>query len=344
MHSPLRTLAVAAAALLTTGVVLAGCGGDDGGGSAGAGLVVYSGRTEDLVKPILDRFSEESGIDVEVRYGNTADLALLIEEEGDKSPADVFLSQSPGAVGYLDQHGLLGTLPDDVLGLVQPGFHAADGSWVAFSARKRVLAYNPETTDEASLPASVMDLVDPEWKGRIGIAPSNASFQDFVTAMRLKLGDEATAEWLKGIAANDPFTFAGNSAVLEAIGRGEVEVGLINHYYRYQALAEDPNLPVLNYDFPPDDIGSLVIVTGATALKSTDQPEQAAELVRFLLSPEAQTYFTDETFEYPLATGSTPNAALPPVDLSAAPGIDFDQLGGDLETTRSMIRDAGLEG
>jgi iron(III) transport system substrate-binding protein len=343
MHSSVRTLAVAAASLLTAGIVLAACGGDDGGESS-ADLVVYSGRTEDLIKPILDRFSEESGIDVEVRYGNTADLALLIDEEGDKSPADVFLSQSPGAVGYLDQKDRLGSLPADVLSLVQPGFQAEDGSWVAFSARKRVLAYNPETTDEASLPASVLDLVDPEWKGRIGIAPSNASFQDFVTAMRMQIGDEATSEWLRGIAANDPFTFSGNSAVLEAIARGEVEVGLINHYYRYQALAEDPNTPVVNYDFPPDDIGSLVIVTGATVIKGTEQPEEAAELVRFLLSPEAQTYFTDETFEYPLAAGATPNAVLPPVDLTASPAIDFEQLGGDLETTRTMIRDAGLEG
>jgi iron(III) transport system substrate-binding protein len=344
MHSSARTLAVAAAALLTAGVALAGCGGDDGGGSGSADLVVYSGRTEDLIKPILDRFSEQSDIDVEVRYGNTADLALLIDEEGDKSPADVFLSQSPGAVGYLDQKGRLGTLPADVLGLVQPGFHAADGGWVGISGRKRVLVYNPETTDEASLPASVMDLVQPEWKGRIGVAPSNASFQDFVTAMRLKLGDEATAEWLAGIAANDPFTFANNNAVLEAVARGEVEVGLVNHYYRYQALAEDPNTPVVNYDFPPDDIGSLVIVTGAAVIGSTDHPAEAAELVRFLLSPEAQTYFTDETFEYPLAAGATPNAVLPPVDLTSSPGIDFDELGGDLETTRTMIRDAGLEG
>jgi iron(III) transport system substrate-binding protein len=343
MHSPVRTIAVAAASLLTVGLALAACGGDDGGGSS-ADLVVYSGRTEDLIKPILERFSEESGIDVEVRYDNTANLALLIDEEGDDTPADVFLSQSPGAVGYLDQKGRLGTLPADVVGLVQPGFHAADGTWVGISGRKRVLVYNPETTDEASLPASVMDLVEPEWKGRIGVAPSNASFQDFVTAMRLQIGDEATSEWLAGIAANDPFTFANNNAILEAVSRGEVEVGLINHYYLYRALAEDPATPAVNYDFPPDDIGSLVIVTGAAVTATTEQPEEAAELVRFLLSSEAQTYFSDETFEYPLAAGATPNAALPAVDLAASPDMDFDQLGGDLETTRTMIRDAGLEG
>lgn len=340
MHLPLKYL-VAASMLAAS--ALAGCGGDDD--SAGADtVVVYSGRTEDLIEPILDRFSEETGIDVEVRYGNTSDLALLIDEEGDKSPADVFLSQSPGAVGYLDQRGRLGTLPDDVLALVQPGFHATDGSWVGFSARKRVLVYNPETTDEASLPTSVLDLVQPEWKGRIGIAPSNASFQDFVTAMRLQLGDDATTEWLEGIAANDPFTFANNGAIVAAIGRGEIELGLVNHYYIYQALAEDPGFPGLNHDFAVDDIGSLVIVTGATVLKSSDNTDAAAELVRFLLSEEAQRYFSDETFEYPLAAGVEPAAILPPVDLAASQGIDFDELGGDLETTRTMIRDAGLEG
>ena len=127
-----------------------------------------------------------------------------------------------------------------MLDLVAEGFHAGDGSWVGFSGRKRVLVFNPEITDESELPTTVLDLVKPEWKGRIGVAPSNASFQDFVTAMRFKIGDEATAAWLKGIADNDAFTFANNAAIVAAVGRGEVEVGLVNHYYVYQALAQDP--------------------------------------------------------------------------------------------------------
>jgi iron(III) transport system substrate-binding protein len=329
-------------ALIVT-AALAGCG-DDGEAASGGTVTIYSGRTQNLIEPILDRFATETGISVEVRYGDTADLALLIGEEGDQSPADVFLSQSPGSVGYLAQQGLLGTLPDDVLDLVAEGFHARDGSWVGFSGRKRVLAYNPEIIDESELPDTVLDLVKPEWKGRVGVAPSNASFQDFVTAMRFKLGDDATAEWLEGIADNDAFTFANNAAIVAAIGRGEIEVGLVNHYYVYQALAEDPQFAGVNHDFAADDIGSLVIVTGASMLKNTDSRDNAIELIRFLLQGEAQRYFSDQTFEYPLATGVEPSSALPAIELSASADIDLGQLGGDLQTTRAMISDAGLQG
>ena len=307
-------------------------------------VVVYSGRTQNLVEPILTRFAEETGIDVQVRYGNTADLALLIAEEGDNSPADVFMSQSPGAVGYLDDNGLLGTLPDEILELVPEEFHASDGSWVGFSGRQRVLAYNPETTTADELPDSVLDLVDPQWSGRLGVAPSNASFQDFVSAMRVELGDEATQAWLAGIADNDAFTFANNAAIVQAIGRGEVDVGLVNHYYVYQALAEDPDFPAVNHHFAPDDIGSLVIVTGASMLASADNDDEAVELIAFLLGEEAQRYFSDQTYEYPLAAGAEPADILPAVDLTLASDLDLDDLGGDLESTREMIRDAGLEG
>lgn len=307
-------------------------------------VVLYSGRTQNLVEPILTRFAEETGIDIQVRYGDTTDLALLIAEEGDRSPADVFVSQSPGAVGYLDSNGLLGTLPDEILELVPAQFHAADGSWVGFSGRKRVLAYNPNITSDDELPASVLDLVDSDWSGRLGVAPSNASFQDFVTAMRVELGDDATTAWLEGIADNDAFTFANNAAIVQAIGRGEIDVGLVNHYYVYQALAEDPDFAGRNHEFAPDDIGSLVIVTGATMLAGADHVDEAQELIAFLLSEEAQRYFSDETFEYPLVAGVEPAAVLPDVDLSLASDTDLDSLGGDLESTREMIRDAGLAG
>jgi iron(III) transport system substrate-binding protein len=307
-------------------------------------VVIYSGRTQDLVEPILTRFAEESGIDVQVRYGNTADLALLIAEEGDNSPADVFLSQSPGAVGYLDEQEMLGTLPDEILDRVPEEFHAADGDWVGFSGRQRVLAFNPERIDESDLPSSVLDLVEPEWSGRIGVAPPNASFQDFVSAMRVELGDDDTQAWLEGIADNDAFTFANNMAIVQAIGRGEIDVGLVNHYYVYQALAEDPDFPARNHNFAPDDIGSLIIVTGASMLAGADNADEAEALIAFLLGEEAQRYFSDQTFEYPLAAGVEPADILPDIDLGASSTLDLDALGADLESTREMISDAGLEG
>jgi len=328
---------------LVVAATLAGCGSDDDAAGGGS-VTIYSGRTQNLIEPILDRFAEETGISVEVRYGDTADLALLIGEEGDKSPADVFLSQSPGAVGYLDGQGLLATLPDDVLDLVAEGFHASDGNWVGFSGRKRVLVYNPEVIDEAELPDTVLDLVKPEWKGRVGVAPSNASFQDFVTAMRFKLGDDETQKWLRGIADNDAFVFANNAAIVAAVGRGEIEVGLVNHYYVYQALAQDPQFAGVNHNFAVDDIGSLVIVTGASMLKGADSPDQSVELIRFLLQEEAQRYFSDQTFEYPLAAGVEPASVLPEIELAGSADIELDQLGDDLQSTRAMISDAGLAG
>jgi iron(III) transport system substrate-binding protein len=329
-------------AVTLTLLVIAACGGDSGSDSGGS-VTIYSGRTQNLIEPILNRFAEETGINVKVRYGQSSDLALLIDEEGDRTPADVFLSQSPGSVGYLDTKGRLGKLPDDVLDLVPEGLHAGDGSWVGFSGRKRVLVHSTKLS-QSSLPTSVFDLTKPEWKGRIGIAPNNASFQDFVTAMRNARGDDATKQWLKGIADNDAFTFANNNAIVAAVDRGEIEVGLVNHYYLFQALAENPSFKAKNHDFAPDDLGSLLIVTAAAVLKNSKHKDEAAQLAKFLLTEEAQRYFSDQTYEYPLAEGVKPLSVLPPIDFRRAEGIDFDKLGGDLESTRKMIRDAGLEG
>ena len=323
-------------------LLIAACGGDSGSESGGS-VTIYSGRTQNLIEPILKRFAEETGIDVKVRYGQSSDLALLIDEEGDRTPADVFLSQSPGSVGYLDTKGRLGKLPNEVLDLVPAGLHAGDGSWVGFSGRKRVLVYSTKL-NESSLPTSVFDLTKPEWKGRIGIAPPNASFQDFVTAMRNARGDDATKAWLKGIADNDAFTFANNNAIVAAVDRGEIDVGLVNHYYLFQALAENPSFKAKNHDFAPDDLGSLLIVTAAAVLKNSKHKDEAAQLAKFLLTEEAQRYFSDQTYEYPLADGVKASGTLPPIDFRKAEGIDFDKLGGDLESTRKMIRDAGLEG
>ena len=333
----IKTVAVTLALL-----VIAACGGDSGSDSGGS-VTIYSGRTQNLIEPILNRFAEETGINVKVRYGQSADLALLIDEEGNSTPADIFLSQSPGSVGYLDAKGRLGKLPQDVLDLVPEGLHASDGSWVGFSGRKRVLVYSTKLS-ESSLPTSVFDLTKPEWKGRLGIAPPNSSFQDFVTAMRNARGDDATKAWLKGIADNDVFTFANNNAIVAAVDRGEIDVGLVNHYYLFQALAENPSFKAKNHDFAPDDLGSLLIVTAAAVLRNSKHKDEAAQLAKFLLTDEAQRYFSDQTYEYPLAEGVKASSVLPPIDFRKAESIDFDKLGGDLEGTRKMIRDAGLEG
>src|SRR5688500_3057553 len=199
-----KVAVVALAALAASGLV--GC---TGGGSR---LTIYSGRNQELIEPLLERFSEETGIPIDVRYGDSSDLALLIDEEGENSPADVFLSQSPGSTGYLDSKGRLRPLADDELGLVPSRFRADDGRWVGISGRVRVFVYNPELVDEADLPDSVFDVTSPRFRDRLGVAPPNASFQDFVTVMREVEGETRTRDWLEGLVANGVRTYPNNIA------------------------------------------------------------------------------------------------------------------------------------
>ncbi len=332
----LRTFALGLVLALLTGACSSSSDGDS--------LTLYSGRSEDLVEPLLAQFTEETGIEVEVKFAGSEELALLIEQEGDASPADVFLSQSPGAVGFLDEVGLLADLPTEILDLVPVTVRDDDNRWIGVSGRQRVLVYNPELVDPAELPASIFELTDPAWNGRLGIAPGNGSFQDFVTAMRATTGDDATGEWLAGLADNDVQQYDGNSAIVAAVGRGEVAAGLVNHYYNYRFVAEDPTHPGLNHQFGVDDPGSILIVTGIAQLASSENDEAAQSFISWLLGESAQQFFTDETFEYPLAVGSQPASVIPPADFSAVGGIDFDELGGGLAGTRELIVGAGLDG
>lgn len=311
--------------------------------SGGERITVYSGRTAELIRPVLERFSEATGISVDFKAGDSAEMALLIEQEGDRSPADVFISQTPGATAFLAQSGRLRALPDDVLELVAAENRSAQGQWVGLTGRVRVLVYNTNQVDPATLPDSVLDLTAPEFRGKVAVAPTNGSFQDFVSAMRVQLGDDATRQWLDGMAANDCPVYANNTAIVAAVGRGEVPMGLVNHYYNVRARAEDPSVPSENHFFPNGDLGSLLIITAAGIVDSSDNVEAAERLVRYLLSEEAQQYFASETEEYPLAAGVEPAPGLPPLDSLDVDTVDFDQLGLEFRTTIDMIAASGLD-
>jgi iron(III) transport system substrate-binding protein len=332
MDTPKRFLAVVATLGLAAGSACSG--GRDA-------LTIYSGRDEALVAPLLQQFAEDTGIDIDVKYGDSGDLALLIAEEGESSPADVFLSQSPGPNDFLKAEGRLGTVPADALDLVEETWRGADDAWVGVTARQRVLVYNTELVDEADLPESVFDLVDPAYEGKVAVAPTNASFQDFITAMRAIEGDDAARAWLEGMAANGSPSYADNTAIVAAVGRGEIPMGLVNHYYNYRALAEDPDAPSTNYSFPDGDLGSLLIASTVSVLASADDTERANTFIEFLLSDEAQEYFSANTFEYPLVEGAEPAPELPPLDERGGLIIDLSEL-GDLEATAQMIADSGL--
>lgn len=340
MKKTLRIVSLLLAVLL----LAAACGDDDTASSEGAGsITVYSGRDADLIEPLLDAFTAATGIDVDAKYEGSADLALLIQTEGDNSPADVFISQSPGALGLLAGEDRLATLDESLTGLVDPGFAASDDSWVGITGRVRVIVYNADLVDEADLPTSILDLTDPIYNGQVGVAPSNGSFQDFVTAMRSELGDEATLEWLAGMAANNSPNYPKNSPIVDAVGRGEIPMGLVNHYYNLRALEADPSLPSANHFLATDDLGSLVIVTGGAVLASSDAPDEAQQLLEFLLSADAQATFAAETQEYPLLDGVAAPDGLPSLDGYAADTIDYDLLGEGLTGTLELIRESGIE-
>ena len=316
---------------------LAACGGDDDT------ITVYSGRSENLIAPLLDEFTEATGIKVEVRYAGSADLALLIDQEGDRSPADVFISQSPGALGFLEGNDKLSVLDESLLELVPARWRNDDGMWIGISGRVRVIVYNKDLVDPAGLPVSVFELVDDQFRDQIGLAPGNSSFQDFVTIMRDTYGDDAALDWLAGMADNGARSYTNNTSIVQAVGRGEIPMGLVNHYYNFRALAEDPDAASRNYYFPNADIGSVLIATGAGILSSSDQPELGAQLIEFLLGSSAQQYLAEETFEYPLALGSEPADVLPALTTLDAAFKDLDELGGGLERTKELIDASGLE-
>jgi iron(III) transport system substrate-binding protein len=342
----MRILAITAVSLLA---FAAGCGGDDeseGGGAQGGDtkLVVYSGREEELVEPLFEMFEQRTGIEVEVRYGDSAELAATIAEEGDNSPADVFFAQDPGSLGAVEEEGLLAEMPVEILDRVPERFRDPDGHWVGTSGRARVVAYNTDELSAEDLPDSILEYTDPKWKGKIGLPPTNASFQAFVSAMVLTLGEERTRRWLEGIDANDPKLYEKNTPVVEAVAAGEVVVGFVNHYYLYLVKEEQPGAPVANNFLPGDDAGALVSVAGAGILERAEQDEAAQRFIEFLLSEEGQRFYAGEAeeAEYPLIDGIEPKAGLPPLEELQGPRIELDELGPQLEKTLELLNEVGF--
>ena len=330
--------AITAVAVLVATAAVAGCGGSDSGSGP---ITVYSGREEELVAPLFDRFTEATGIDVEVRYGDSAELAATIAEEGDNSPADVFFAQDPGSLGAVDPQ--LEQLPGETLDRVAQRFRDADGRWVGTSGRVRVLVYNTGRLNESELPDSVLELTRSEWKDRVGIAPTNASFQAFVTAMRLSLGEDRTRVWLEGMKANGATTYEKNTPIVEAVASGEIDVGLVNHYYLALVKEEQPDAPIANHLFEAGDPGTLVSVAGAGVLASTDQRDDAEAFVEFLLSDEAQRFYVDEADEneYPLVDGVAPSPGLVPLEQIDGPDVELTAFGAELQQTVELLRETG---
>ena len=298
-------------------------------------ITVYSGRSKSFMDALLDKFEKKSGHTVRRVYDKTAAVALKLQTEADRSPADVVLAQDAGALGALSRAGLLAPLPAADTAAVDERFVSDRGDWVATSLRARTLAYSTERVDAASLPQSAFDLTDPKYAGRVGFAPANASFQAFVTAMRVAHGEDAARTWLVAMKRNGAQSYPKNTAILEGIAAGEIDLGLPNHYYLLRFTEKDANFPVAQTGFADGDIGNLVNVAGAAVLKTSRHPEAAGQLVAFLLSETGQSWFTDQIHEYPV-TGDAATASP-----TGAPTLNLNAI-DDLEGTLTLLREVGL--
>jgi iron(III) transport system substrate-binding protein len=325
-------------ALLTVASVAAACSGSDDS------LTVYSGRSEELVAPLIERFEQESGIDVSVRYGDSGELAATLVEEGDNSPADVFFAQDPASLGSVASAGMLAGLPAGILERVPDRFSDRDGLWVGVSGRARVVVYDTTAVDPSSFPATEDGFTDPAWNGRLAIAPTNGSFLAFVAAKILIDGEAATLAWLEALADNSAPTYSKNSVIVAAVDDGEVEAGLVNHYYLFRRIAEEgvDNVVAANHFFTGDGAASLVMPSGVGVLEGSTRKKAAEEFAAFLLSNESQLYFAKETFEYPLLSGIEPHQGLPPIGSLQTPNIDLSDLASVLGRATDLVAEAGL--
>ncbi|MCT7988445.1 iron ABC transporter substrate-binding protein [Laspinema olomoucense] len=329
-----KKLAIAAVAILLS------LGGIRVVTAQGKTLIIYSGRNENLIGPVIDKARQELGLDIEVRYGDTAELAIALLEEGRNSRADLFFAQDAGALGAMAQARRTMPISQPLINRVDSRFRSRNAQWVGISGRARVVDYNTQLVQRAELPKNVWELTDPKWRGKVGWAPTNGSFQSFITAMRATAGDDRTLEWLRAMKDNGTVVYPNNSTILEALGRGEVHLGLVNNYYLSRFIKENPNFPVAHH-YMTGDIGSMINVAGVAIMDTTDQKGDAEKFIDYLLTPESQQYFAEQTSEYPLLAGVEAPAKQIPISQINAPNIDLSNL-ADLAGTISLLEEAGL--
>lgn len=338
-----RTVRLAAVAVSGAAAcsVLAACGGD-GAASGRPTLTVYSAQHESLVRTMLEGFTDETGIELEFRDANDSELANQIVQEGEASPADVFLTENSPAIDVVDAAGLLAPLEQATLDQVGEQFRPSSGDWVGFAARATTLIHNPAEIPEAELPASLLDLADPAWEGRVAIAAGGADFQAIVSAVLALEGEEATRQWLAGLARNAEI-YASNTAIMKAVDEGEVPVGITYHYYWFRDQEQDGLVgddAALHW-FRNQDPGAFVSVSGAGVLASSDQQEDAQRLVAWMTGRQAQERLADSSaLEYAVGVGVDSAPVLPPLAELQAPEVDPGSL--DAPKVTELMQEAGL--
>jgi iron(III) transport system substrate-binding protein len=339
-----------AAGLVTVLLGTAACGASSGSAGEGPGqgpgdratLTLYNAQHEDLMKLMVADFTKQTGIKVNMRNGEDFQLGNQLVQEGDASPADVFVTENSPAMSLVDSKGLFAKVDTAALAQVPPQFAPTDKGWVGFAARSTVFVYNGGQLRADALPASIMDLAKPAWKGKVGISPAGADFQAIVSAVLSLKGETATAAWLTGLKDNAK-VYQGNGAVMKAVNAGEISSGVIYHYYWYKDQAEsgaDSNNVKLLY-FGSQDPGAFLSISGAGVIKSSKHQAEAQQLVRYLNSPAGQQVLADsKALEYPIGNGATANKVLKPLSELTPPTIDLTTLNGPKVV--QLMQQAGL--
>jgi iron(III) transport system substrate-binding protein len=304
-------------------------------------LTIYCGRPEPLMAPLFDRFGAETGVSFIVRYADTWGLEEELVAEGTRTPAAVFIAQDAAALGALSRKGLLRELPMEIVQGVDPRFTGTQArhDWVGLSARARAVVYDPAVTPAAQLPRTLEEVAEEKYQGRFGIAPANDSFQAQLALYRVLRGDDALRDLLTKVKKNRPHLYVNNAAVVQAVARGEIAFGLVNHYSLWrEAGTLSPGRLAVTF-MPGAGVAGFVNATGVGVLSSDPR---ALELIRFLLSRPAQERFAEETYEYPLAKGMTAQQGLPPLASLRMPTFDFADIAAVLDEADRATRRAGL--
>ena len=355
-----RSIACRALAATTSGavviVLVAACGTSGtsvdaatgssvaAGSIAGQTITLYNGQHEQTTDALVAAFEKQTGVTVKIRSDDEDVLAQQIEQEGAKSPADVFYTENSPPLVRLDEAGLLSVVDAKTLTAVPVADSAADKDWVGVSARVSELVYNTDDLKPADLPTSVLDLANPKWKGKLDIAPSETDFQPIVTAVAAEIGDAATVTWLKALKANagshqDP----DNETLVANVNKGTTQLGVINHYYWYRLGVQDgaSGMHCALHYFAPGDDGYLLDVSGAAVMRSSRHQQAAQELLSFLVSEQGQQVLASgDSWEYPIGSGVT-NPDLPPLPAAKAKAFDLTEI-GDGNTAVTLLQQAGL--
>ena len=306
------------------------------------GIVIYNAQHENLVKSWVDGFTKETGIKVTLRNGDDSELGNQLVQEGSASPADVFLTENSPSMVLVDNANLFAPLDADTLKQVPAEYRPAHGRWIGIAARSTVFVYNPAKLSEQQLPKSLMDLAKPEWKGRWAASPSGADFQAIVSAMLALKGEKATLEWLKAMKANF-VAYKGNSTVMKAVNAGQIDGGVIYHYYRFvdQSKTGENSKNTQLYYFKHQDPGAFVSLSGGGVLVSSKHKAQAQAFIKYITGKEGQESLrTNNAFEYAVGVNAASNPKLVPLKDLDAPKVEPSTLNS--KKVIELMTQAGL--